>query len=156
MLVTDVYTTVGSFPKPWTCIDILLMLLKRVVICTFMRKHLLSLLFLYELYPYSLICLFMYPNCGLGTFEKQNWFYYKSLNISYYPQIDTTCSQSHYLYPSSSVRVIQNSLPHKNISGAYLQPHWLTFMKCFLANLVKEGLVFFASLFSFRWAHNNK
>lgn len=88
MLVTNIYIllvkiisyywAVGSFPQPWACTDTLLALFKEVVICTFVRKHLLPLLFLYELYPYSLTCLFMYSVCGLDVSEKQNWFYCKS------------------------------------------------------------------------------
>ena len=156
MLVTDVYTTVGSSPEPWTCLDIVLILLKRVVICTFVRKHLLSLLFLYELYPYSLICLFIYQICGLDTFEKQNWFIINLLTSLITPKLILYIFNQiiFILAPGSGLPKI--FLPYRNISGVYLQPHRLTFKKCFLASLVKEGLVFIASLFSFRWACGNK
>lgn len=56
----------------------------------FVRKHLLSLLLLFELYAYSLICSFHVSNLWLGCFEKQNWFYYKIFNLLRLPKLDTT------------------------------------------------------------------
>lgn len=56
----------------------------------FVRKHLLSLLLLFELYAYSLICLFMYQICDLDVLRSRTDFIIKSLTSLTYPQIDTT------------------------------------------------------------------
>lgn len=45
----------------------------------FVRKHLFSLLLLSELYPYSLICLFMYQVCGVDVLRSRTDFIIKSL-----------------------------------------------------------------------------
>lgn len=73
----------------------------------FVRKHLLSLLLLYEFYPYSLICLFVYQICGLDVLRNRTDFiinlHHLLLPPNRYHIYDVI--QSNYLYPSSNIRI---------------------------------------------------
>ena len=51
------------------------------------RKHLLSLLLLFELYAYSLICFFMYQICDLDVLRSRTDFIIKSLTSLTTPKL---------------------------------------------------------------------
>lgn len=86
--IISYHWTVGSFPKPWTCIDHSAVIVKGGCYMCLCEKTPVTPPISTGIFTHvSQICLFMYQICGLDIFEKQNWFYYKSLTSLITPEL---------------------------------------------------------------------